>query len=285
MEVRTPVLGSAGVSDPHIENLTVNLTPTGYLQSSPEYAMKDLIARHQQSIYQICPAFRGAESGSRHRIEFEMLEWYRVGYSLEALMDDVQSLMDHLTRQLSTESELPFRPGPIRKTSYRALFESTFGINPHGASLDQLLTLTGQGANEHLEDPTIDDCLDALFVESIEPGLSDAEIVFDFPASQAALAETRITEEGDHVAHRFELYLAGLEVANAYQELRDGDELARRLDGNNERRRQLGKPVILTDSSIQASTASLPVCAGIALGVDRLAMALTGVADIAQVQP
>jgi lysyl-tRNA synthetase class 2 len=270
MEVTTPVLGAFGVSEPHLENIQVgNL---GYLQTSPEFAMKKLIALHQRSVYQVCPAFRGSEQGARHRGEFQMLEWYRVGFSLDQLMADLVALLNFVSERVVGQS-LAAAPTIV---SYREIFEAQYAQNPHELTAAAAKCLLDESLSAHLGDSaTLADYLDALF-SSIERQLVSPTLVYDFPVCQAALAEETYRQSGDTVANRFELYMAGVEIANAYQELNDPVILKRRFDLNNALRRQDNKPVIADDQAFLSLVEKLPFCAGIALGVDRLLMVLLG---------
>ena len=282
VEVTTASLRAAGTSDVHLENLAVELKEgRSYLQTSPEYAMKILLASHRDLLFQICPAFRGGETGTRHRVEFQMLEWYRWGYRLPELADDLISMLTYVQQALADQYDtLPFEP-VIRRVTYRELFEARYDINPHLADEAALKGLAMSVGLDHLAfDASQDDYLDGLFSVGVEPDLVEPTIVYDFPACQAALAETRQRPSGDLVSDRFELYVRGLELANAYQELTDAEELERRLKGNNLRRKQLGKPLIPLDAEMIQATGRLETCAGIALGVDRLVMVLLGAETI-----
>lgn len=282
VEVTTASLRAAGTSDVHLENLAVELKEgRSYLQTSPEYAMKILLASHRDHLFQICPAFRGGETGTRHRVEFQMLEWYRWGYRLPELADDLISMLTYVQQALADQYDtLPFEP-VIRRVTYRELFEARYDINPHLADEAALKGLAMSVGLDHLAfDASQDDYLDGLFSVGVEPDLVEPTIVYDFPACQAALAETRQRPSGDLVSDRFELYVRGLELANAYQELTDAEELERRLKGNNLRRKQLGKPLIPLDAEMIQATGRLETCAGIALGVDRLVMVLLGAETI-----
>lgn len=284
LEVTTPLLRDAGSSEVHLQNIMTAGSPAQYLQTSPEYAMKCLLADSEVSLFQICPAFRGGEKGKRHSIEFQMLEWYRLGFSLTDLMDDLGALLNHLVRELGEAHQLSASFREIGRVSYRELFEGAFGINPHQADLNRLQALDfsfdhlGAEARER-------EMLDALFSTVIEPGLSEPTIVFDYPACQAALAEIKTSDEGDTVSDRFELYVSGVELANAYQELCDHKELASRFAENNRERRKLGRPEIPDDEALLAATEKLRESAGIALGIDRLAMVLLGVDSIGAATP
>lgn len=277
----TPLLREYGSSEIHLDNLILE---QGYLQTSPEYSMKCLIADSGRSIYQICPAFRGGEEGRRHRVEFQMLEWYRVDYSLRELMIDLESLLASAHSALaSDEALLPF-PQPLTRVAYATLFEARFGGCPHSASDDELMELCRSLPLAHLEEGARRaDMLDALFSTGVEPDLVRGTLVFDFPACQATLAEYRIDDAGHQVADRFEFFLGGMEIANAYQELIDPEELSRRFSENNAVRRTVGKPEIVDDPGLLEATTRMPRCAGIALGIDRLLMALFKEASISEV--
>ncbi|MDG2071322.1 MAG: EF-P lysine aminoacylase EpmA [Pseudomonadales bacterium] len=277
LEVTTPTLGSAGVSDAHIENITVPLpNSTGYLQTSPEYAMKRLLAGGSGAIYQIAPAYRGGESGRRHSIEFTMLEWYRPGLSLLALIAEVQQLLDESTDGMPQ--------CPI--VSYRQLFEEHCGVNPHQASVATLFQIIQDHAinADHLSDEQDNAVgyLDLLFSVLVEPKL-DAVVVTEFPACQAALAKTGLDTAGDMVAQRFEFFLDGLELANGYDELDEEAEIRSRFASNNKIRQQRGTEVIPIDERAVIAMSKMPPCVGVALGLDRLLMRIVGARDISKV--
>jgi lysyl-tRNA synthetase class 2 len=281
LEVTTPTLRLSGSSEIHLENIQVGRQ--GYLQTSPEYAMKCLVAEHRLSIFQICPAYRGGEIGRRHRVEFQMLEWYRCEHSLPDLMDDLQAMLKHVSEQMGEFNIEPITR-IVDRYSYRELFEKHLKVNPHSVEVEGLAGLVASKITTHLDErATLGDYLDAVFSDAIEPQLLAPTIVYDFPACQAALAETKQLVTGDVVSDRFEFYVGGVEIANAYQELGDGQELTRRFAANNEQRQLSGKPIIEDDIELLAVIDDLPRCAGIALGIDRLTMALRGLEDIAGV--
>ena len=313
-EVTTPTLGHYGASDPNLINLTVTDAPANiggddtqggryYLQTSPEYAMKRLLAQHRQSIFQICAAYRGGESGERHRPEFQMLEWYRCGFGLAALMDDVSNLLrfcaDRIQQHQPDQDSLfnYLAEGCPERVEYQTLFRAAFGLNPHTATVRELAALaTAQGVG-HLPDvathadqrhgsrpPAAADYLDALFALVIEPELRAPTIVYDFPACQAALARIHHNSAGDRVSARFELYALGMELANAYDELNDAAELRRRFAANNQIRRARGLPEVPDDDDLLAVISHMPDCAGVALGIDRLLMTFAGANSIKAVR-
>jgi lysyl-tRNA synthetase class 2 len=283
-EVTTPVLGASGVSDLHIQSLSlVDDGQSWFLQSSPEYSMKRLLASGSGSIYQICPAFRAGELGSKHNTEFSMLEWYRVGYSLEELVAEVATLLQQ-TLDVSQVQTSEFR-----FTTYRELFTSRFDVNPHDAGIETLRglifaeNLTADHIDNIDDDATRNECLDLLFASCIEPGLDEPTFVLEFPAGQAALAKIAANDQYDVVARRFELYWQGMELANGYDELKDPAELRQRFEKNNTQRVARGLIEMAPDKKLLASMSELPDCAGVAIGLDRLVMLLCGKTSIDEV--
>jgi len=283
-EVTTPVLGASGVSDLHIQSLSlVDDGQSWFLQSSPEYSMKRLLASGSGSIYQICPAFRAGELGSKHNTEFSMLEWYRVGYSLEELVAEVATLLQQ-TLDVSQVQTSEFR-----FTTYRELFTSRFDVNPHDAGIEKLRglifaeNLTADHIDNIDDDATRNECLDLLFASCIEPGLDEPTFVLEFPAGQAALAKIAANDQYDVVARRFELYWQGMELANGYDELTDPAELRQRFEKNNTQRVARGLIEMAPDKKLLASMSELPDCAGVAIGLDRLVMLLCGKTSIDEV--
>ena len=284
LEVSTPVLGAAGVSDVHLENLMV-AAPEGdyYLQTSPEYAMKRLLASGSGPIYQLGPVFRGAEVGHRHNIEFTMLEWYRPGFTLAELMLEVVNLITAGANLFESDIRAPVW------VTYGDLFARQFGVNPHRASLQTLqgLAQTHCIAVDHItnhdDQATINDYLDTLFSAAIEPGLDDLTVVSDFPAGQAALARTYADAHHDRVAERAEIYWHGCELANGYAELVDPVALRGRLLKNNQWRATRGLRSVALDEKLLAAVAFMPASAGVAMGFDRLLMQVTGRSHIDEV--
>lgn len=285
-EVITPTLGSRGVTDCQIQNLKLDhLDQSYYLQTSPEYAMKRLLASGSGSIYQICPAYRGGEQGRNHNIEFMMLEWYRVDFTLLQLMDDVHNLLKFVALA-SGICRFDFEELP--RASYKELFEEYLGIDPHKASLDELRLQAQQAEvacghiSHHHDKQTISDYLDLLFSVVVEPHLKDPSIVYDYPRCQVALAQ--LGEEcGDIVAKRFEVFVSGLELANGYLELGDASELQARMRQNNRLRSVRGLERIEPDQKLLSALSEMPECSGIALGIDRLLMVLLGKESLAEV--
>ncbi len=278
LEVETPLLGRHAGTDPNLDPVRVNHVLPGaerthYLQTSPEFAMKRLLAAGSGAIYQLCKAFRAGEAGARHNPEFTMLEWYRPGFDHWQLMDEVEALM----QQVLGLREIPRR-------SYRELFQHHLGIDPHAATTDQLRDLAKRQVEAELGDGHRDLWLDLLFSHCIEPNLGSACFIHDFPASQAALARIEPDAAGVPVARRFELVVAGMEVANGYLELTDADEQRARFQHDNALRRQRGLPEHAVDERLLAAMASgLPACAGVAVGIDRVVMLALGLGRIEEV--
>lgn len=282
MEVDTQLLSHCAVSDPFIDSIEASygsvpgqVTHTLYLQTSPEYAMKRLLAAGSGAIYQLAKVFRNGESGSRHNPEFTMLEWYRPGFSAEKLMDEVEALAAEVMPGFSAQ-----------RISYRGLFQREFGIDPHQEPVARLKALCRRYLDAPFEDESRDTWLNLLMSHVIEPRLIEPLFVYGFPASQAALAQVVEDETGTLVATRFELFVQGVELANGYRELTDAGEQRRRLELDQSRRAELGLPQRpLEQRLVKALDAGLPDCAGVALGFDRLVMLALGAQRIDQVIP
>ncbi|WP_163576956.1 EF-P lysine aminoacylase EpmA [Halomonas faecis] len=283
LEVETPVLGHAGSTDLHLASLSCQATtPAGrerlWLQTSPEFHMKRLLAAGSGPIFQLAKSFRDGEVGRRHNLEFTMLEWYRPGFALDALIEETAALT---CRVLGRE------PGPLRPRRYRELFRESLGLDPFVAELAELRRLAGERGGLDMGDAPRDDCLDLLMSLVIEPtlGRGGLDVVVDYPASQAALARRhRDPEDGAWLASRFELYCEGLELANGYDELTDAAEQAERFAADNAARRAAGLPEVDVDTRLLAALAhGMPAGSGVALGLDRLIQLALGKASVAEV--
>lgn len=275
MEVETPLLCRAGVTDPALEPLVVD-TREGlrFLQTSPEYAMKRLLAAGSGDIYQISKAFRAGEVGRRHNPEYTLLEYYRLDVDHRALAREVAALV----------SQLLARDG-WQVWPYRTLFRQLLQLDPFHDPISRLVTAAEAAAGEIPDDLDRDGLLDLLMSHAIEPTLAQRGVVVvtDYPASQAALARTAVVD-GEVVGCRFECYADGVELANGYWELGDPHELRQRFHADNRRRLALGLPERPIDESMLAAhEAGLPACAGVALGVDRLLALQLGTRDIREV--
>lgn len=281
IEVETPILSIYGNSDPYIDSLVSRVHAVDnadglsvYLHTSPEFAMKRLLAAGTGSLYQIARVFRQGEVGSHHRQEFTLLEWYRLDYDHHRLMDEVEELV---ARLLALDCA-------AYRISYTDCFQRFLHINLQQISIQELMVCAErQGINVNDLGDDRDQWLDLLLSHIIQPQLKNLArmvFVYDYPSSQAALA--RINEQG--MAERFELYLDGIELANGYHELSNAAEQGSRFNQDNARRRLMGKTPIPLDKDLLAALESgLPDCAGVALGLDRLLMCAAGVENIQQV--
>lgn len=282
LEVETPLLSAAAIPDPHIPSFTTAPDPQGgasrYLNTSPEFAMKRLLAAGAGPIYQVCKAFRRGEQGRQHNPEFTLLEWYRPGFDHLQLMDEVEALV----RQLAEG----FRPlGPAQRLSYRAAFRQFLDIDPFAADAAQLASCAqAQGLGEVSGLADRDDWLDLLMGHCVQPqlGKDGPTFIYDYPASQAALARIRPGEPP--VAERFELFIDGIELANGFHELQDAGEQRARFEADARRRQLAGLDAVDLDEHLLAAlSAGLPACAGVALGLDRLLLVLNRASQLSDV--
>lgn len=274
MEVETPSLSSASVTDVHLASFSTQFVGPGhagglplYLQTSPEFAMKRLLAAGSGAIFQLCKAFRNEEAGSHHNPEFTMLEWYRPGFDEFALMDEMDELM-----QLILDVE------PAERLTYQQAFEQVLSLDPLTATLSQLQALAcDHGFADIAKNETNKDTLlQLLFCMKVEPTIGQTKpcFVYHFPASQAALA--KICEHDNRVAGRFELYYKNMELANGFNELTNAKEQAKRFDEDNAYRAANGLNHVPMDKRLIAALEhGLPQCAGVAMGIDRLVMLAT----------
>jgi len=310
LEVETPVLGQAGSTDVGLASLSLTAQLPGerervamWLQTSPEFHMKRLLAAGSGSIFQIARAFRDGEVSRRHNPEFCMLEWYRPGMSLEALMAETCELIRRvmaLGAQLTGQPSLLNEPQGAQArpviTPYRALFRRMLALDPFTASLEELRAACARECEVAADDWSHETCLDALMSLVIEPtlgsrsqgvgaqGQATVELVTEYPAAQAALARKHQDSEGDWVASRFEAYVAGIELANGYDELTDASEQAARFAEDNAARVAQGLPEVAADQRLVAALqAGMPAGSGVALGLDRLIMLALGECDISAV--
>lgn len=280
LEVETPLLSHAGLPTPQLESFTVHPVSrpeasAGYLHTSPEFPMKRLLAAGSGSIYQICRVFRADERGRRHNPEFTLLEWYRVGFDAPALMAELEALLKSLF-----DDTCP--AGGIQRLSYREAFLQYAGVDGLDAAVEPLRRILVEHLIPVPDDMPVDDpdpWRDLVLTQVIEPRLPPAVFLYDYPASQAALA--RIRPGPSPVAERFELYLDGVEIANGFHELTDADEQRRRFEAGNAARVARGlAPVPLDEALLAALAYGLPDCAGVAVGLDRLLMYAAGVDSI-----
>jgi len=288
LEVETPLLAAYGVTEPHLSAFDTLYRAPGshsparrmFLQTSPEFAMKRLLASGVGSIYQVCKAFRNEEQGRRHNPEFTLLEWYRVGFGLEDLIGEVELLL----RALLAQSRPALRSARI---DYRTVFGRHVGADPITAdiaSLDECARRSGypEAGGMCGQDRAL--WLDFLFSQRVQPRLVDAGLVFvtDFPRCLPSLA--RAHRDDPAVVERVEVFLDGIELGNGFHELADAAEQARRFAQDLATRRALGLTEQRQDPRLLgALEAGLPDCSGIAIGLDRLLMAVTGAERIDEV--
>ena len=294
LEVDTPALMPTTATDLYIDSFCLNPAAASseglesgdqsqlYLQTSPEFPLKRLLAAGSGAIYQLGKVFRNEQASPQHSREFTMLEWYRPGFTLEQLMDEVELLVNEVLTYFSPECKIA--PAQFPRLSYRDIFFQHLSIDPHRAS-DEAIT-RAVDAHIDLEAANLSrtDKLQLLLSHCIEPLLPPACFITDYPAAQAALAQVEPDAQGDLVARRFELFVNGMELANGYYELTDAQEQRRRFDADNDKRSAQGKETLPIDEALLAALEhGLPACAGVALGVDRLLMVAIGAERIEQV--
>ena len=279
LEVDTPMVVNAPVTDIHIHSAQVNLGPEArqgyFLHTSPEYAMKRLLASGSGDIYQICHVVRGFERGRLHNAEFTLIEWYRLGFSLDDLMSEVDALVRALLGPAATGR------GSERIT-YRDAFLREMQLDPFTASMEELQQAVAKlGFKTGTAVPQRDELLDLLMGAVVGPRLGANALTFvhAYPATQAALA--RLDPQDPRAALRFELYCDGVELANGFHELAAAAEQRARFEQDNAERRRVGLPVHAPDEFLLAALAAgLPECSGVALGFDRTVMLATGAQSI-----
>ena len=280
LEVSTPVLSAAAATDPALDSLTATVRGVGprWLHTSPEFAMKRLLAAGSGDIWQVCPVFRDGEQGRWHNPEFTLVEWYRLGFDERQLAAEVVALIETLAidyRDLATAQYL----------SYRDAFVRYAGIDPLTASDDEIseaaMRMVATGGPVHWQRS---DWLDLLGSAVVYPALGRGcvTVLTDYPAAQAALA--RIRPGNPPSAARFEVFLDGVELANGFYELADSQEQRRRFEVDLKRRRETDMALVAPDERLLAALEyGLPDCAGVALGLDRLVALLLGHDSLARV--
>ncbi|MBE0364934.1 lysyl-tRNA synthetase, class II [Pseudoalteromonas ulvae UL12] len=271
LEVDTPLLSQASVTDVHLSSFSTEFVGPGfakgltlYLQTSPEFAMKRLLAADLGAIYQLGKAFRNEEAGRHHNPEFTMLEWYRPGFDHFDLMQEISEL---LTVVLGTTK--------VQRLTYQQAFEQVLSVDPLSATLEQLQQICQQQGFAEIaaHETDRDTLLQLLFSMCVETQIGQTEpcFVYHFPATQAALAQ--LCPENNQVAERFELYYKNMELANGFHELTDADEQLKRFNEDNIKRRAAGRHEVPIDRNLIAALESgIEPCAGVAIGVDRLIM-------------
>ncbi|MFW2371669.1 MAG: EF-P lysine aminoacylase EpmA [Gammaproteobacteria bacterium] len=283
-EVETPCLARSAIPDPHLHSFqTQFLGQRLYLQTSPEFFMKRLLASGSGDIYQIARVFRDDELGSRHNPEFTLLEWYRLGLDHHQLMDEIQQLLIQLLDRLGSRINVH----DVRRLSYQQAFVEVLDIDPLACTVQQLQQMAQQRAIEVPQGMVMDDkdmWLDWLMSQSVAPAFAKDRFsfIYDYPASQAALA--RISTQDSRLAHRFELFYGDLELANGFYELTDANEQRQRFEQENRHRFAKGMPEMALDENLlSALDQGMPECSGVAIGLDRLLMVLSGKSHISEV--
>ena len=280
LEVDTPALSRYAGSDPNIDSLAVQsqFGDRLFLHSSPEFCMKRLLAGGYPDIYSVCRVFRDGESGKRHTPEFTMIEWYRLGFELDEIIDDT-------TRFISACIDDTALVENVLRLEYEDAFRTAVGIDPLGAPVESLADCVD--ADAHLRREVGDDrdaWLDLIMSTVVAPGFEKNRltVVQHYPASQAALA--RLCPADARVSDRFEVFYGDIELANGYVELTDAEEQRKRVDADLARREQLGRRTDPWDRHLIAALESgLPECAGVAVGLERLQMVFDKTDDIRDV--
>ncbi len=282
LEVDCPALSHGAPIDLHIDVMKVVLKShqVGYLHTSPEYGMKRLLSTGIGDIYQISHVFRDGEIGPLHNPEFTMAEWYRVGFSFEQMIEETLDFIRLFLGDL-----------PARSMNYRNTLQHYLSIDYTLISSAQLLTLA---QNHQLDLPTDadqwdkDTLLQLLVSFVIEPqlGADHLFVLSHFPASQAALSQTRMQPDGEPIAYRFEVYYRGIELANGYHELTNPIEQRKRLEASNNARIRAGKEALAIDEKfLEALQIGLPDCCGVAVGFDRLMQLRHGLKELKNILP
>jgi lysyl-tRNA synthetase class 2 len=290
LEVDTPIVVNAAVTDVHIHSARVHLEREGFdpsnsvqhpyfLHTSPEYAMKRLLAAGSGDIFQICHVVRGFERGRLHNAEFTLIEWYRIGFSLDDLMTEVAALVRDLLG--------PRGAGRVgERITYRDAFLRELQLDPFAASIDELQQAAQRLGFASSAGSDRDELLELLMGALIGPRLGTDALTFvhGYPATQAALA--RLDPTDPRAALRFELYCDGVELANGFHELASAAEQRSRFEHDSAERRRTGLPCFAPDEYLLAALeAGLPECSGVALGFDRTLMLATGASAIDEVLP
>ena len=286
LEVQTPILSQAGNTEPTIESFvtqerenSAHKVQPSFLNTSPEFAMKRLLAAGYGSMYQVTPAFRQDEQGKRHNPEFTLLEWYRIDFDHHALMGEVNSLIRFLAKDVLNLGRSEF-------FSYQQAMVKFANVDPFAATIEELKLATTKAGIDFvgMDDVSRDTWFDLLMSQVVEKNLpmNCPVFIYDYPASQAALAKIR--KDSPDVAERFELYINGMELANGFHELSDAEEQAQRFKEQQKQRRDFKQQGIPADYHlIEALKHGFPECAGVAIGLDRLLMVLTGAEHINEV--
>ncbi len=278
LEVETPILSSAGNTDIHIENFTSQAInrdfDKSYLRTSPEFPLKRLLCSGVGDVFEIAKVFRRGEISRTHNIEFTLLEWYRLGFNYQQLIEDVEALLYSLFNAFKVACETS------QSLTFFQSFQSALAINIEEISLEELNQVCIKNAYSGSV-LSKDEALDYLFATQIQPQLDKNCLTFitHYPASQAALSQ--IDSDNPQYSLRFEVFFQGHELGNGYQELTDGNELLQRFEEDNVQRKD--NTIGIDENLINAMNVGMPECSGIAVGIDRLLMVLMGIGEISEV--
>lgn len=281
LEVETPILSKGISTDPHLDAFSTHYQKSlqdipgkiFYLQTSPELHMKRLLADGFSSIFQITKVFRNGESGRLHNPEFSMLEWYRIGFSMERLINEALDLCMILIKEC-----------PVISKSYQQAFMDSIQIDPLKASIKNLMEFAQSRSPAPPDFSSVTDTLQFIMSAHVEPTfpVNTFIVIHHYPAAQAVLS--MIDEKDPRTAKRFEIYLNGHELGNGYEELLSGEENAMRMKEDNGRRKAMSKPELPVDKNfIDAMKKGIPACSGIAMGLDRILMLRSGAISINEV--
>ena len=276
LEIDVPVVGRSSVTDPGVSSFDVSSEHfRGFLQTSPEYFMKRLLASGSGDIFSLGKAFRAEEKGPAHNPEFTILEWYRINWDEHQLIEEVVDLVSVFTPSVN-----------LLKISYGELFQQILGLNPHNAELSELQSRAEEANFGSWFTSFRSGCLDVLFETFVRPNMPKGLVIlFDYPACQRALAQLH-SVDGQQVSRRFEVFLNNSELANGYFELNNFSDHQNRFNEDRRERHAMGKLLPEDDLLLlEAVKSGLPDCAGVAFGVDRLLVQLLGAARIDEIMP
>lgn len=280
LAVDTPALSKYAISDVNIESLSVNssIAPEIYLNTSPEFSMKRLLAAGYPDIYSICRVFRDGEIGRRHQPEFTMIEWYRLGF-------DLRMMIAETIRFVAEALAVPELASNYDQLTYAEAFEKHAQLDVFNADINELAKRANANAGLWRaigddRDSWLDLILGTVITDEFAP--DKLTVLRHYPASQAALA--RACPDDSRVADRFEVFYGSMELANGYVELTDCNEQRQRIESDQRKRQQWGQPLRPHDTDLLASLAAgLPECAGVAVGLERLQMVFDKTDDIGDV--
>jgi len=274
LEVDTPLMSGSTATEVHLESFELAKSRQ-FLQTSPEFGMKRLLASGYQHIFQLCKAFRAGETGNRHNAEFTILEWYRIGFDEFELIEELATLVESCTDL-----------APYELISYQECFQAFLEIDPFDTSREVLGAIANARTGFEMTEESRGELLDLLMSHLIEPQLGKGRltVIYNYPIELSGLAEHYIDTNGNTVARRFEAYLCGMELANGCKELRSPRELSARFAADIKQRKSCGlNQYPMPDELIAAHELGLPECSGVALGIDRLLMCMLGTKKIADV--